>query len=597
MADSGAGSDPSGLTFPSLGSTGPSSLAGPDSNLSLGDSDPDFVNETDQLRFMCLVHKGVLRDTRQTSCGHRLCARCVEVWLNGKATRRCPAGESDCDDVTPSNVFPDRSIQREMKDVPVFCKNKKEGCKQKLKLKDLASHFAACEFESVPCDFASRGCNEEVLRCKLTEHKGRCPYRPVRCSMCRMEINHNQFQNHEDDICPEKTTGCPFGCGNKTLKRKEVDNHKSSCPVQPVDCNFKPMGCTYMAKREDVEKHKKEDLSKHLELVTEHVAGLELKSLDTQAQIRTISQERDQLEQSMQSSRGMDGGLQGQVHQLETQHRDFRLKLVSMMEKVIIVERKMPDLAERGRVEAVEQNLTAIQQRITQLEQMREREQQQQSGPVGSGVAAGGSTRVGRWGTVENMAETFSTQLTAHDRQLGVHDVRMAEMDLRFQLLETASYDGTLVWKIRDYERRKRDAVNGRTLSLYSQPFYSGRFGYKMCARVYLNGDGMGKTTHMSLFFVVMRGEYDALLNWPFRQKVTLTLLDQSAEKRHLTDHFQPDPNSSSFQRPTSEMNVASGCPLFVSHAVLENPSNGYLRDDTIFIRIVVDLNPNPQNF
>lgn len=100
----------------------------------------------------------------------------------------------------------------------------------------------------------------------------------------------------------------------------------------------------------------------------------------------------------------------------------------------------------------------------------------------------------------------FSTQLTAHDRQLGVHDVRMAEMDLRFQLLETASYDGTLVWKIRDYERRKRDAVSGRTLSLYSQPFYSSRFGYKMCARVYLNGDGMGKTTHMSLFFVIMRG-------------------------------------------------------------------------------------------
>ena len=92
-------------------------------------------------------------------------------------------------------------------------------------------------------------------------------------------------------------------------------------------------------------------------------------------------------------------------------------------------------------------------------------------------------------------------------------------------------------------------------------------------------------------------GEYDALLNWPFRQKVTLTLLDQSPEKRHLTDHFQPDPNSSSFQRPTSEMNVASGCPLFVSHAVLENQTNGYLKDDTIFIRIVVDPNPNPAVF
>jgi len=41
-----------------------------------------------------------------------------------------------------------------------------------------------------------------------------------------------------------------------------------------------------------------------------------------------------------------------------------------------------------------------------------------------------------------------------------------------------------------------------------------------MCARLYLNGDGMGKGTHVSLFFVIMRGAYDALLKWPFRQKV-----------------------------------------------------------------------------
>ena len=46
--------------------------------------------------------------------------------------------------------------------------------------------------------------------------------------------------------------------------------------------------------------------------------------------------------------------------------------------------------------------------------------------------------------------------------------------------------------------------------------------GYKMCARLYLNGDGMGKGTHVSLFFVVMRGAYDALLKWPFRQKVLI---------------------------------------------------------------------------
>ena len=124
-------------------------------------------------------------------------------------------------------------------------------------------------------------------------------------------------------------------------------------------------------------------------------------------------------------------------------------------------------------------------------------------------------------------------------------------------------------------------------MSLYSQPFYTNRFGYKMCGRVYLNGDGMGKGTHLSLFFVLMRGEYDALLEWPFRQKVTLSLLDQSPARRDLSDTFRPDPTSSSFRRPSTEMNIASGCPMFISHNDLQN--SRFLKDDTLYMKIVVD--------
>lgn len=163
----------------------------------------------------------------------------------------------------------------------------------------------------------------------------------------------------------------------------------------------------------------------------------------------------------------------------------------------------------------------------------------------------------------------------------------MSEMDLRFQCLETANYDGVLLWKICECSRRKREATNGTTLSLYSQPFYTSRYGYRMCARVYLNGDGLGKGTHVSLFFVVMKGDYDALLDWPFRQEVTLSLLDQSGGGRHLTDTFLPDRTSSSFQKPVNEMNVASGCPLFVTQSTIQREP--YLIKDTIFIKVVVD--------
>ena len=109
-----------------------------------------------------------------------------------------------------------------------------------------------------------------------------------------------------------------------------------------------------------------------------------------------------------------------------------------------------------------------------------------------------------------------------------------------------------------------------------------------MCARIYLNGDGMGKGSHISLFFVVMRSPYDALLRWPFRQKVTLMLLDQN-QRDHVVEAFRPDPSSSSFKRPTSDMNIASGCPLFMPLSQLDSQSHAYVKEDSIFIKVVVD--------
>ena len=165
-------------------------------------------------------------------------------------------------------------------------------------------------------------------------------------------------------------------------------------------------------------------------------------------------------------------------------------------------------------------------------------------------------------------------------------------IDQKFMQLELPTYNGIFVWKIPEICRCRRQAMDGRVLSLYSPPFYTSQHGYKMCARVYLNGDGTGKGTHLSFFFVVMRGPIDALLTWPFKQKVTLSLINQSG-KKHVTDTFRPDPQSSSFQRPgKEEMNVASGCPMFIRIEYLLN--GGFIKDDSIFLKVVVDTSDLP---
>ena len=151
---------------------------------------------------------------------------------------------------------------------------------------------------------------------------------------------------------------------------------------------------------------------------------------------------------------------------------------------------------------------------------------------------------------------------------------------------EGSENNGTIIWKIQQFSQRMSDAQTGECTSIFSLPFYTGRYGYKMCVQLYILGDGIGKNSHMSLFFVIMKGEFDNILQWPFTQKVTLKLINQTGG-RDIIDTFQPDPMSSSFRKPKSAMNNASGCPHFVSHTELK--SGGFIEDDTVVIECLVD--------
>ena len=178
--------------------------------------------------------------------------------------------------------------------------------------------------------------------------------------------------------------------------------------------------------------------------------------------------------------------------------------------------------------------------------------------------------------------------ITKLEKSMRSKHAEFEDRDFRLSLIENSNYDGSMVWKIPQFSQRMSDAQTGKYTSIFSLPFYTGRYGFKMCLRLYILGDGIGKNTHMSLFFVIMRGEFDSILQWPFTHKVTFKLINQTGGK-DIIDTFQPDPMSSSFRKPKSDMNIASGCPRFVSHNDLKN--GGFIVEDTVFIKCSVDCN------
>ena len=131
-----------------------------------------------------------------------------------------------------------------------------------------------------------------------------------------------------------------------------------------------------------------------------------------------------------------------------------------------------------------------------------------------------------------------------------------------------------------------QQAVSGRVSALHSAPVFTDRYGYKFCARLYLNGNGLGRGTHISLFFVLMQSEYDSQLAWPFIHPIMFKLINQEKKGSDVVEIFIPDQQSLSFKKPVKEMNIASGCPRLIEIKSFIN--GGFVKNDTIFIKIDV---------
>ncbi|XP_025091668.1 TNF receptor-associated factor 4-like isoform X2 [Pomacea canaliculata] len=151
--------------------------------------------------------------------------------------------------------------------------------------------------------------------------------------------------------------------------------------------------------------------------------------------------------------------------------------------------------------------------------------------------------------------------------------------------------DGTFIWKISSYKAKYIEALYKNGKELVSQPFYTSRFGYKAALSVFLNGNGAGEGKYLSVYIKLMPGEYDNILEWPFRLPVSFTLFDQNEDvemRAHLSESFVPDPTWKHFQKPVKNVDsLGFGYPKFVSNEILK--TRDYIKDDSIIIRVSVD--------
>ena len=143
------------------------------------------------------------------------------------------------------------------------------------------------------------------------------------------------------------------------------------------------------------------------------------------------------------------------------------------------------------------------------------------------------------------------------------------------------------IWKIDNFSEMLRKAKREEKFKIKSQPFYTHSCGYKLRLSLYPNGTGSGTNSHLSVNSNVLKGEYDALLPWPVKISMKVTLIDQQPYEI-LQENVESCITNTVSEMPKRNNKNTRGSHQFLSQEKLM--TRCYLEHDTLFLR--VDVGP-----
>lgn len=207
---------------------------------------------------VCQVCRLVAKEPQQISCcGKVFCETCIP------ASEVCPKCNK------PAKTFPDLRSNKQIKLLKVSCPNEDGGCTWTGSLQDIEEHMRDCPYSEVSCP---KGCEETLYRCDLQDHTlNKCRLRIYTCPYCMEEGVYEQIAvDHAEQKCMDVEITCPNSCG-VDIPRRLLESHRSTCPNEPVECEYQRFGCRANPLRQDKRRHEEEDAMEHARLATQVV--------------------------------------------------------------------------------------------------------------------------------------------------------------------------------------------------------------------------------------------------------------------------------------------------------------------------------------
>ena len=250
----------------------------------------------------CSICLQVLKEPHLISCcGHSFCKPCIkQVKKDGMS---CPL----CNEAGFS-LMHNKGLERSLRELEVYCTNRKVGCEWVGKLGVLEQHLnvnpelekqlEGCGIVEAKCVHAN--CGQFFQRRFLGNHQAdECPKRPFSCDYCReYESIFEDVAYKHYPVCKCYPLPCPNNCTPYAIERQNFQDHlDKDCPLQVVNCDFQYAGCEAKVPRKDMPAHLAENYS-HITLLAvlnqrlaqknDHMAA---KLLEKDEQIKRLTEE------------------------------------------------------------------------------------------------------------------------------------------------------------------------------------------------------------------------------------------------------------------------------------------------------------------
>ena len=569
--------------------------------------DPGLLEE-----LKCPICLELVNDAKQTSCGHIFCAGCIKV-LN-----QCPVCRVKC------QIFDDNRTMRQVRHLQVKCWNSEHGCKWQGDLGECDDHMTKCLAKVKLCPMK---CGVRGQRRKMKDHTDKeCKLRPFPCPHCGREGVFDLITTSHYTICTSFPLPCPAGC-RKTVKRGDMKHHLATCEEELVACKYSQMGCDLVIKRKDLNKHLQDEKDGHLEKALVTVSGLTMAlsrsflgepyelpfrhwlcskpscyphpPLIIRMDNFDIMKKQNKIWFSA-SFYSHFGGYKMYLHVYANGFGDGKGTHVSVFTYLMKGENddnlKWPF---RGTIT------------VTLLNQLQPNNHRLGTISLANEISAISTIRV----------------MKGRSTGFGIHKL-ISHNDLKYNEVKDSFYlkGDSLYFRIDSVEVEPGDfhtneestpsAPPGPWLSAllsfqpphiirlsgfesktrintewYSAPFYSHFGGYKMCLKVYANGSGDGKGTHVSVYTHLMKGENDDNLKWPFRGIITVTLLNQLQPDNHRFGKIIYDESTSEVTcgRVRKGRAQGRGSHEFIPHTVISHNTQEniiFLRNDCLYFSV-----------